>query len=42
VISNVTDEEPPFVDNGALGNTDVATYHLLGRTFYLEARYEYR
>jgi outer membrane receptor protein involved in Fe transport len=42
VISNVTDEEPPFVDNGALGNTDVATYPLLGRTFYLEARYEYR
>ena len=42
VISNVTDEEPPFVDNSALANTDVSTYRLLGRTFHLEARYEFR
>lgn len=41
-ILNATDEEPPFVDNVTLANTDVATYRLLGRTFHLELRYRPR
>lgn len=40
-INNVTDQDPPFVDNSSLGNTDVATYRLLGRTYYLELRYAF-
>jgi iron complex outermembrane receptor protein len=38
VISNATDEDPPYL-NIAPGNTDVSTYRLLGRTYFLELRY---
>jgi outer membrane receptor protein involved in Fe transport len=38
-ITNVTDEDPPYL-NVAPGNTDVATYRLLGRTYFLELRYQ--
>ena len=38
VISNVTDEDPPYL-NIAPANTDVATYRLLGRSYFLELRY---
>ena len=37
-ITNVTDEDPPYL-NIAPANTDVATYRLLGRTYFLELRY---
>ena len=39
VISNVTDEDPPYL-NVAPANTDAATYRLLGRSYFLELRYQ--
>jgi outer membrane receptor protein involved in Fe transport len=38
-ITNVTDEDPPYV-NISPGNTDAATYRLLGRSYFLELRYQ--
>jgi iron complex outermembrane recepter protein len=38
-ITNVTDEDPPYL-NIAPANTDVATYRLLGRSYFLEFRYQ--
>jgi outer membrane receptor protein involved in Fe transport len=38
-ITNFTDEDPPYV-NIAPANTDVATYRLLGRSYFLELRYQ--
>ena len=38
-ITNVTDEDPPYL-NLAPANTDVATYRLLGRSYFLELRYQ--
>ena len=38
-ITNVFDQDPPFVNSGSLTNTDEATYQLLGRTYFLELRY---
>jgi outer membrane receptor protein involved in Fe transport len=37
-ITNVTDEDPPYL-NIAPANTDVSTYRLLGRSYFLELRY---
>lgn len=39
-ITNVTDEDPPYL-NIAPANTDVATYRLLGRSYFLELRYQF-
>jgi iron complex outermembrane receptor protein len=39
VITNVTDEDPPYL-NISPANTDSATYRLLGRSYFLELRYE--
>jgi outer membrane receptor protein involved in Fe transport len=39
-ITNVTDEDPPYL-NIAPANTDVATYRLLGRTYFIELRYRF-
>jgi len=39
-ITNVTDEDPPYL-NIAPVNTDAATYRLLGRTYFLELRYDF-
>jgi outer membrane receptor protein involved in Fe transport len=33
-VDNLTDEDPPFVDNNSEANTDAATYRLLGRTYF--------
>ena len=41
-ITNVTDEDPPFVDNESNANTDAGTYPLLGRTYFVELRYALR
>lgn len=41
-ITNLTDEDPPFVHHGINANTDAATYRLLGRTYFLELRYALR
>jgi iron complex outermembrane recepter protein len=35
-ISNLTDEDPPFVNNWTGANTDAATYRLLGRTYFAQ------
>jgi iron complex outermembrane receptor protein len=40
VITNVTDEDPPYL-NITPANTDVSTYRLLGRTYFLELRYHF-
>jgi outer membrane receptor protein involved in Fe transport len=37
-VTNLTNEDPPFVDTGD-GNTQVATYRLLGRTYFAGIRY---
>ena len=37
VITNVTDEDPPYL-NIAPANTDAVTYRLLGRSYFLELR----
>ena len=39
VITNVTDEDPPYLDISP-ANTDVSTYRLLGRSYFLELRYQ--
>jgi outer membrane cobalamin receptor len=39
-ITNVTDEDPPYL-NVVPANTDVATYRLLGRTYFLELGYRF-
>jgi outer membrane receptor protein involved in Fe transport len=39
-ITNVTDEDPPYL-NIAPANTDVATYRLLGRSYFLELAYRF-
>ncbi|MEJ1962740.1 MAG: TonB-dependent receptor [Gammaproteobacteria bacterium] len=41
-VSNATDRNPPFVDNNSAGNTDTATYRLLGRTFFAAVRVRFR
>jgi outer membrane receptor protein involved in Fe transport len=38
-ITNVSNEDPPYLDITP-GNTDVATYRLLGRTYFFELRYQ--
>ena len=39
-ITNLTDKVPPFV-NTADGNTEVATYRLLGRSYFAGIRYRF-
>ena len=34
-ITNVTDEEPPYIDYGFNGSTDPSTYRLAGRSYYV-------
>jgi outer membrane receptor protein involved in Fe transport len=41
-ITNVTNEDPPFVDNESNANTDATAYPLLGRTYFVELRYAFR
>jgi outer membrane receptor protein involved in Fe transport len=38
-ITNVTNEDPPYL-NIPPANTDVSTYRLLGRSYFLELRYQ--
>jgi len=39
-ITNLTDADPPYL-NIAPANTDVATYRLLGRTYFMELSYRF-
>ncbi|HEY0685748.1 MAG TPA: TonB-dependent receptor [Steroidobacter sp.] len=41
-ITNVTDEDSPFVDNELNANTDAGAYPLLGRTYFVELRFAFR
>jgi outer membrane receptor protein involved in Fe transport len=34
-LTNITDEEPPYIDFGFNGSTDPSTYRLNGRSYYL-------
>lgn len=34
-FTNITDEEPPYIDTGFNANTDPATYRLFGRGYYV-------
>lgn len=34
-FTNLTDEEPPYIDTGFTANTDPATYRLFGRGYYV-------
>ena len=37
-MSDITDREPPFVNNAQQGNADTATYRLFGRTYFADLR----
>lgn len=41
-VSNLTDEDPPFINQTTGSNTDDATYRLLGRTFFAQLRFALR
>jgi iron complex outermembrane recepter protein len=38
-VTNLTDEEPPWIDVGFNAKTDVSTYRLFGRGYYLRLTY---
>lgn len=38
-ITNVTDEEPPYIDFGFNASTDPSTYRLFGQGYYLRLKY---
>ena len=40
--TNLTDKDPPFVNNWTGANTDAATYRLLGRTYFAQLRWRLR
>ena len=40
-ITNITNEEPPFIETGFNAGTDPATYRLFGRGYYLRATWSY-
>lgn len=40
-ITNLTDEEPPFIDSGFNASTDPATYRLFGRGYYLRLSHDF-
>ena len=40
-ITNLTNEDPPYVNLASAANTDPGTYRLLGRTYFLELRYDF-
>jgi outer membrane receptor protein involved in Fe transport len=40
-ITNLTDEDPPFVNLASPANTDPGAYRLLGRSYFLELRYDF-
>jgi len=40
-LTNITDEEPPFIETGFNAGTDPATYRLFGRGYYLRLTWKY-
>lgn len=41
-ITNVTDEEPPFIEVGFNASTDPATYRQFGRGYYMRLTHEFK
>lgn len=39
-LTNITDEEPPYIDTGFNANTDPSTYRLFGRGYYVRLAWE--
>ena len=40
-ITNLSDEEPPWIDSGFNAKTDVSTYRLFGRGYFLRMGYTF-
>lgn len=40
-ITNITDEEPPFIEIGFNATTDPSTYRTMGRGYYLRLQYRF-
>ena len=40
-VTNITDEEPPFIDTGFNATTDPATYRLMGRGYFLRLMHKF-
>lgn len=40
-ITNISDEEPPWIDSAFNAKTDVSTYRLFGRGYFLRLRYDF-
>ncbi len=40
-ITNLTNEAPPFIDNGFNGKTDPSTYRMFGQGYYLRLKWTY-
>jgi len=40
-VTNITDEEPPFIEIGFNATTDPSTYRTMGRGYYLRAQYNF-
>jgi outer membrane receptor protein involved in Fe transport len=40
-VSNITDEEPPWIDSGFNAKTDVSTYRLFGTGYYVRLSYQF-
>jgi len=41
-IDNVFDEQPPLFPSWQQANTDPSQYDVLGRSYYLQLRYQFR
>ena len=39
--TNITNEDPPFVNTGLPENTDPGSYRLLGRTYFIKLLYHF-
>jgi len=40
-LTNITDEEPPFIDTGFNGKTDPSTYRMFGQGYYVRAKWTF-
>jgi outer membrane receptor protein involved in Fe transport len=40
-VTNITDEEPPWIDSAFNAKTDVSTYRLFGLGYYLRLSYQF-
>ena len=40
-VTNITDEEPPFIEGGFNATTDPAIYRMFGRGWYLRLKWSY-